>query len=153
MTAAKVSLDQLFLSAKLCLGDPVKLEPVMRAIFRQHGGLSASYQKRHGKHLEPYEMMGYAWEALPTAIAEYDPKRGKATTVWGLVIRRITVHQRDTNIYVGAVKVGIKVKKRFKGTGFEEAVTGSVDRSYLMLLDDSAMIFGDCPSDSISEGE
>lgn len=150
-----IPLDQLFIAAKLVLADQRKLDGIMGMIFRQHGGLSKSYQKRYGKHLEPYEMMGYAWEALPAAIEEYDPTKGKASTCWGLVIRRITVHQKDSNIYVGSVKVGRKVKGDYKGTGFEEAVAGAIDMSYLMLLDDSAMIFGngDCPSCSISEGE
>lgn len=151
----KPSLDSLFMAAKLCLQDcdKLELEQAMREIFKLHGGLSASYQKRYGKHLLPYEMMGYAWEALPAAIEEFDPTRGKATTVWGLIIRRITTYQRDSNVYVGAVKVGIKVRKRFNSVGFDEALKGHIDQDYLMTIDDSAMISSDCRNGSKREGD
>jgi hypothetical protein len=98
-------------------------------------------------------MMGYAWEALPIAIDEFDPTRGKASTVWGLIIRRITTYQRDSNVYVGAVKVGIKVRKRFNSVGFDEALNGHIDQDYLMTINDSAMIYNDCHKGSKREGD
>ena len=149
----KVKLDSLFIAAQQSQGNHRLFESIMQLIFRLHGGLSMCFQKRYGMHLEPYEMLGYSWQALPTAIKEFDPSKGKASTCWGLVVRRITTAQRDTNIYVGAVKVGIKVRKRYQKVGFDGEISGQIDRDYSMMINDSAMISSDCLCGSNSEGE
>ena len=122
-----MTLDQLFITAR---EHPETSHSVHTRIIRNHGGLCESYQRNYGKHLAPYEIMGYAWEALPIAIAEFDASKGKATTVWGKVIRRLVTRDKRDSIFVGGVKISEGYSKYYSGILLDDAQGCKYDPFY-----------------------
>lgn len=134
-----ISLEQYFLLGKQALlksDHTEEMHAICSKIMKEHGGLCQCFQKSYGKHLQPYEIMGYAWEALPTAIEEWDANKGKATTAWGLIIRRITVAAKNGSIYVGGVRVTRKVVDRYSSQSYSEMVLHNLDADYLFGNED-----------------
>jgi len=109
-----MTLDALFIFAKTS-----NTASVWTRIIREHGGLGESMQRQYGKHLKPYEIQSYMYQALPLAVIEYDPQRGRASTIWVTCVRRLIQRDRRAQTCVGAVRVPYN-SKAYKCKEFEE---------------------------------
>lgn len=136
-----MTLDEYFTAARLLEGEPRKR--LIDKCFGEHGGLSMYFQQAYGKELEPYEGMSYAWEALPYAINEWDESKGKASTCWKTVTRRLIQRRRQAELYKGGVKVDWKTRHKYEGCDFADIKYSEISVDYLTDKETGTMIFGD----------
>lgn len=111
-----MTLDDLFRIAQ----NTDDTSNICKVIFDKHGGLGQSLQARFGKHLEPYEILGYMWEALPIAIGEWDETKGMASTCWAKVTWRLVRREQKRNTYCGGVRVPFARQHQYSAVQYDE---------------------------------
>lgn len=110
--------------------------------MRIHGGLGMAFSAtiRHmGYDHEPCEMQSVMWESLPDAIHEYDPKKGKAATCWGKVVKRYSMRYFRSLISVGSVKVSRRTISKFSKETITEVTELLMSEKHDEINADSAM--------------
>jgi len=108
-----VTLDEWFTIGKQQDGE--QLAKTVNNIMKEHGGLAWSLGRKYGKKLEKYESISYMWESLPTAIAEWDIAKGKASTALTLVFCRLMSRFNEKNIKAGSVRIPPKRQSDYLG--------------------------------------
>ena len=108
-------LDDLFVQARCLSVDGLPPRSVMLDIIRIHGALAHCISKKYARQLSPLERLSYMWEALPIAITEWDPSKGKAGTALTLVFNRLVSRHNEHHSYRGAVRVPPKRLPNFSG--------------------------------------
>lgn len=89
----------------------------LRDIFIRHGGLCASFRTsciKLGLDVHQTEIKGYMYEALPIAISEWDRSKGKASTAYFKVVRRLVMRQNKADHTVGSVRVPWGTKRKYE---------------------------------------
>ena len=62
------------------------------------------------------EALSFMFESLPIAIAEFDESKGKASTCWGKVFKRVAMRQSRAIDTVGSVLVPNYRRERFSAS-------------------------------------
>lgn len=115
------SLDDLFLL-------PQSPE-LFKRIMRERSGLRISFYTAFVKrYIFLSEVTGYMWEALPIAMSEYNPEKGKAVTIWGKVTLRLMMQRVRDQLYVG----GVKIPRRQAGRILAEPIDENTFENYLI---------------------
>ena len=111
-----MSLDQWFAQGQQELATEGAVRgSTINGILSEHGALAWSFGRKYGKTLERGEALSYWWESLPTAIAEWNPAKGKAGTAITLVFCRLMSRRNEAQTVCGSVRIPPKRQADYHG--------------------------------------
>ena len=112
---SSMTLDEHFAAMRECLDTTGEIRrKLLSDCMTQHMMLSYSIaRKYHKRGVE--DGPGIMWEALPLAVAEWSPDKGRAGTALTLVMCRLIRRMQQYGVYRGGVRVPPKKATTYGG--------------------------------------